>query len=176
MDTANSSTTGTIEAVPIVPPQDRNSPSGGTSIVPPQGQEGNPKKVIQRRLSKSEVSSDGIQFAQWFKSTLPKTVNLKANWQESFAKEYDDLMQIDKRSPEQIMAVCRWARTDSFWQKIFMSPAKLRKRNGEGIQYFDVIAEKMKAPSAWPSKATVPTIDHSKDPRSKLQLRTHIEE
>ena len=138
--------------------------------------EGYPKKVIQRRLSKSEVSSDGIQFAQWFKSTLPKTVNLKANWQESFAKEYDDLMQIDKRSPEQIMAVCRWARTDSFWQKIFMSPAKLRKRNGEGIQYFDVIAEKMKAPSAWPSKATVPTIDHSKDPRSKLQLRTHIEE
>jgi hypothetical protein len=48
----NSTTTGTIDGVPIVPPQDSNSPSGGTSIVPPEGQEGSPKKVHQKRKSK----------------------------------------------------------------------------------------------------------------------------
>ena len=121
--------------------------------------EGTPKKVIQRRKSKREVSSDGIQFAQWFKSTLPPTVNLKANWQESFAKEYDDLERIDKRSPEQIMAVCQWARADSFWQAQFMSPAKLRDRNSSGIQYFDVFSAKMKAPSGPTSKTQPSTVN-----------------
>ena len=54
MDVANSSTTGTIEAAPIVPPQDCNSPSSGTPIVPPQGQEGYPLKGIQGRVSNKE--------------------------------------------------------------------------------------------------------------------------
>jgi hypothetical protein len=159
MEAANSTTTGTIEAAPIVPPQDRNSTTTLPSIVPPEGQEGTPKKVIHLRKSKREVSSDGIQFAQWFKSTLPPTVNLKANWQESFAKEYDDLERIDKRSPEQIMAVCQWARADSFWQAQFMSPAKLRDRNSSGIQYFDVFSAKMKAPSGPTSKTQPSTVN-----------------
>jgi hypothetical protein len=58
LEPSNSSTTGTIGNPPIVPPQDCNSPSDGTPIVPPQGQEGNPKKEIQRRKSKAEVSMD----------------------------------------------------------------------------------------------------------------------
>lgn len=73
MEAANSTTTGTIEAAPIVPPQDRNSTTRGTSIVPPEGQEGTPKKVIQRRLSKEAAfpelpfSSDQFKEAwmQW---------------------------------------------------------------------------------------------------------------
>jgi hypothetical protein len=46
-------------------------------------------KVPQRKLSNKEVSPEGIQFADWFKSTLPESVNLKANWRESFAKIHD---------------------------------------------------------------------------------------
>lgn len=52
MQDSNSSTTDPIEAAPIVPPQNCNSPSDGTSIVPPQGHEGSPKKVLQLRESK----------------------------------------------------------------------------------------------------------------------------
>ena len=52
MEAANSTTTGTIEAAPIVPPQDRNSTTTLPSIVPPEGQEGTPKKVIHLRKSK----------------------------------------------------------------------------------------------------------------------------
>jgi hypothetical protein len=57
MDASNSSTTDTIEAPPIVPPQDCNCPSDETSIVPPEGQEGNPRKVIQRRESNTLVET-----------------------------------------------------------------------------------------------------------------------
>jgi hypothetical protein len=101
------------------------------------------KKSILRKTS-PEVSPEGIQFAHWFKSTLPASVNLKSDWQESFAKAHDDLVRLDHRSPEEIRQVCQWARSDPFWQTNFMSPAKLRKRNGDGITYFDLFAEKMK--------------------------------
>jgi hypothetical protein len=160
IDVANSSTSDPIEAAPIVPPQDCNSPSDGTSIVPPQGQEGSPKKVPQRRVSNKEVSPEGIQFAQWFKSSLPETLNLRPNWQQSFAEIYDQLVRIDKRNPEQIREVSRWARTDGFWKSNFMSPSKLRDRNQGGIQYFDVFAEKMKRSTA--NKSTSPAITESR--------------
>ena len=151
--TANSSTTGTIESAPIVPPANRNSPSGEPSIVPPEGQEGSPKKVLQRRVSKKRDSSvESIEFAKWFKSTLPENISLKENWQDTFAEAYDELVRIDKRSPEQIREICQWARNDGFWQSNILSPAKLRKRNKEGITYFDMISAKMK-----PASATQPT-------------------
>jgi hypothetical protein len=142
LDGANSSTTGTIEAAPIVPPVAANSSTRGTPIVPPEGQEGTPKKVIHRR--NTSLSPEAIEFADWFKSTLPQTVNLESNWRQSFAKVHDELVRLDKRTPEQIKAVSRWARADSFWSPNFMSPLKLRKRNRDGTQYFDVFTEKMK--------------------------------
>lgn len=149
---SNSSATGTKEAAPIVPPEAHNSSVRGTPIVPPEGQEGNPKKEIQRRKSNREISPEGIQFAQWFKSSLPESLNLKSNWQHAYAETYDQLVSIDKRTPEQIREVSRWARTDDFWKSNFMSPSKLRDRNSGGIQYFDVFAEKMRQPFGQPSK------------------------
>lgn len=142
LEDSNSPTTGTIEASPIVPPETHNSPSSGTSIVPPEGQEGYPLKVIQRRKSNSEVSSDGLAFASWFKSTLPPTTKLDRNWQKSFGKVFDDLVRIDHRTPEDIRRIAAWARADEFWQSNFMSPSKLRKKNKDGVQYFDVFAAK----------------------------------
>jgi DNA-binding MarR family transcriptional regulator len=109
----------------------------------------NPKKDIQRRKSNKseksnyEPSQDALEYAQWFKSTLPESLNLPARWQASFAKEYDDMIRLDGRTGEQIRTVSLWARTDNFWQPNFMSPAKLRKRNDQGVQYFDVFAAKM---------------------------------
>jgi hypothetical protein len=144
LEDSNSPTTGTIEALPIVPPVTHNSPSHGTSIVPPEGQEGSPKKVIQRRKSNIEISSDGLIFADWFKSTLPANTNLGPNWRNSFAETFDELVRLDKRDPEEIRRVSAWARSDSFWQSAFMSPAKLRKRNKDGIQTFDFLVAKMK--------------------------------
>ncbi len=78
-------------------------------------------------------------FADWFKSLLPETVSLPMNWKNRFAKDYDDMVRIDKRKPEQIRFLCEWARTNSFWQSKLMSPDYLRKRNG-GIMNFDKLA------------------------------------
>jgi hypothetical protein len=87
---------------------------------------------------------EAIKFAEWFKSTLPEKINLSANWQGTFAKAHDDLVRLDRKTPEEIKAVCQWARTEDFWQKQFFSPTKLRQRNRDGITYFDFFTEKMK--------------------------------
>lgn len=104
-----------------------------------------------------DPSQEGIQFAQWFKSSLPESVKLPTNWQDSFAKTFDDLVRLDSRSPEEIRQVCKWARTDNFWKSNFMSPSKLRQRNADGILYYDVFTAKAKAPQSTPSQT--PTID-----------------
>lgn len=122
------------------------------TIEPTGGHVGNPLKRTHRRGFNPEASPEGIQFAHWFKATLPASMNLTGNWQESFAKAHDDLVRLDKKSPEQIRNVCQWARTDSFWQTNFMSPAKLRKRNGDGVTYFDSFSEKMKPTAVLKSK------------------------
>jgi hypothetical protein len=159
----NSSTRGTNEASPIVPPEADNSPSSDTSIVPPEGQEGNPRKGIQGRVSNKESKSfttESVQFAQWFKSSLPENTNLSANWRESFAQEFEDMIRIDKRSPDEIREVCRWARQDEFWRSNFYSPVKLRKRK-DGVQYYDTFLQKMKSskpPTSVPSTPSNPSL------------------
>lgn len=74
-------------------------------------------------------------------------MRLAEGWQHKFAIAFDDLTELDKRTKREIFDVCRWARKDAFWSKNFCSPAKLRKRNQDGIQYFDVFVSAM-APTA----------------------------
>lgn len=83
-----------------------------------------------------EVSNDGLVFADWFKTLLPETLSLPKNWNQKFAKAYDDMARIDGRKPDDIRSVCQWARTNDFWKNHIMSPAKLRERK-DGIMYFD---------------------------------------
>lgn len=95
-----------------------------------------------------KTSKEGLEFADWFRSTLPAKTQLKRNWRDDFAKTFDDLVRLDERTPEEIRRVSSWAREDEFWSGNFMSPTKLRKRNGDGIRYFDVFAAKMKQESS----------------------------
>jgi len=123
-------------------------------------------ELFDYRKSNKESSSEGVTFAVWFKSTLPETMNLKAGWQQSFAECFDELVRLDNRSPEEIRAVCQWARTDSFWRSNFMSPSKLRDRK-DGIQWFDVSTEKMKQPSGFAQK---PANRQKEYPQEDLEL------
>jgi hypothetical protein len=84
------------------------------------------------------ISPEGKQFAQWFKTTLPTTSLAQTTWETSWAKTYDELTKIDNRDPKEIREVCQWARTDNFWKAQFQSPTKLRKRNKDGVFYYDV--------------------------------------
>lgn len=143
LDTPNGANADTNGNPPIASPELINSATRDTPIVPPETREGSPLKVPQRRKPIGEISPEGIVFADWFKSTLPVGIHLKSNWQALFGKAFDELVKLDKRSPEEIRRVSQWARTDGFWSTNFMSPAKLRKRNGDGIQYFDVFLGRM---------------------------------
>ena len=90
-------------------------------------------------MSKAVATSlRGLAFADWFRTLLPGTMRLAPRWRENWARCYDEMIRIDRRTPEQIAAVCRWARADSFWggSGNFMSPLKLRDRKND-VQLFD---------------------------------------
>lgn len=92
-----------------------------------------------------EGSDDATAFAETFRSMLPGDVKLPRNWLNIWADCYRDLVRLDQRDPKDILAVCEWARNDPFWGTNFYSPAKLRKRNTQGVLYYDVFAQKMRA-------------------------------
>lgn len=96
----------------------------------------------------TQPSDRGAAFAEWFKSLLPATVRLAPTWRAKWAKLYDDLMKLDSRAPEQIAAVCKWARAHEFWQANFLSPIKLRERDRSGAMYFDRFLAAMDPQSA----------------------------
>jgi len=141
--------------------------------------EGNPKNVIQRRKSNKAASPpfeptiEERQFAQWFKSSLPtnEQERLVENWQTNFAKAHRQLVDLDKRTPEEIRRVCQWARTDSFWQVNFKSPSKLRERNKQGVLFYDVLLDRM-PPSTSTSTSTSTSSFKTNPPPMNLGGRT----
>jgi hypothetical protein len=56
---------------------------------------------------------------------------------ESWKKEIQDMIDIDGYSWDTILNVVRWARNDPFWKSQILSIKKLRKRDKEGVKYFD---------------------------------------
>jgi len=107
---------------------------------------------------KESVSPEGLTFAHWFRDTLPEKTNMPDRWEKSFAQVYDDLVRLDGRDGAEIRRVCQWARNDSFWSSNFQSPAKLRKRNKDGIQYYDVFLEKAHQVKRAVQKGTIENI------------------
>ena len=94
---------------------------------------------------KPKASERGFAFADWFRSTLADGVKLSAKWREDWAVCFDHMQLIDGRTPEQIAAVCKWARGHDFWRSHFLTPLKLRQRK-DGAMYFDRFAESMQGP------------------------------
>lgn len=156
MDASNSATTGTNEPVHSFPSGNSNRSPEETPIVSPEEREGYPKKVIQRRKSNRENSLEAIQFANWFKSSLPQDQQdgLTKNWLKNYCEAYDAMINLDKRTPEQIREICKWARTDLFWKQQIRTPGKLRERDKQGTKYFEVITERMKQPTNGHQKPT----------------------
>jgi len=107
---------------------------------------------------KETTSPEGLTFAHWFRDTLPEKTNMPDRWEKSFAQVYDDLVRLDGRDGAEIRRVCQWARNDSFWSSNFQSPAKLRKRNKDGIQYYDVFLEKAHQVKRAVQKGTIENI------------------
>jgi DNA-binding Lrp family transcriptional regulator len=105
--------------------------------------EGSSSSSATRKKRASSASVAGLSFADRFRATLPDKVSLVAGWREKWARAYDDMVRLDKRDPGEIERVWQWARGDEFWAPQFQSPLKLRKRNREGVTYYDVFLAKL---------------------------------
>jgi hypothetical protein len=69
----------------------------------------------------------GLAEALHEKILLNNPSTKKPNFQ-SWAKTFDLMLRIDKRTPEQIKAIIDWAQGHHFWHRNILSPAKLRKQ------------------------------------------------
>jgi hypothetical protein len=92
-------------------------------------------------------SEEGLRFARWFRSTLSEKIKPSPNWEEQWAKTYDELIRLDHRTKQEITMVCQWARQDPFWATCFLSPLKLRQRDKNKVLYFDIFAQKANQPT-----------------------------
>lgn len=91
------------------------------------------------------ASKWGFEMALWLRELMPENMRLAATWLDRWAEVFDAMAKLDKRKDDEIVKVCEWARQDSFWSRNFLSPVKLRERNKDGIQYFDVFVSAMQA-------------------------------
>lgn len=115
--------------------------SNGESVAVPAAKPERRKPVAKLPVVPSDK---GDRFAAWFKTLLPDDINLAPAWRVSWARAFDDMVRLDKRTHEEIAAVCKWARADAFWSGNFLTPAKLRQRDPNQVQYFDRFKADMK--------------------------------
>lgn len=90
----------------------------------------------EKKTAKAAASERGLRFAEWFATTLDPKASKAAGWRDKWAAIYDRLIEMGK-TPDQIAAVCRYGRTNSFWNDKFQSPARLLKRDAGEALYFD---------------------------------------
>lgn len=88
----------------------------------------NSKPKTSCRTSKNEPYQKAAQ-AMWEKIRPITGEKLEPNF-DVWAKHIRLTVEVDKRSPEEIWAVFKWANQDPFWQSNILSPAKLRKQFG----------------------------------------------
>jgi hypothetical protein len=105
---------------------------------------------------KKEPSEDGKKFAAWFRSLLPESLPLPATWKADFARSYDEMIRIDKRTDDEISEVCEFGTNDPFWSKQLKRPGYLRKISKTvGIQHFDQILDAARAKPEAKQRPTV---------------------
>lgn len=69
---------------------------------------------------------------------IPTTEKQKNNW----LNEFDKLIKIDGLTIKEIYSIIKFARSDEFWNKNFLSISKLRKKDKNDIPYWKVFKHK----------------------------------
>lgn len=94
---------------------------------PPAPEESKGKK---RKVKESNITSEHIQMAERLKSFIvqnnpgAKVPDDTTKW----AEEFEKMMRIDHRTPEQISSVMEFSQRDSFWRCNILSAGKLREK------------------------------------------------
>lgn len=107
--------------------------------------EDGPKTVMEQEEEKEKEikpflsNSEEVRLTELlFEKILLRNPNHKKPNIQTWAKDVDWMIQLDKRTPTDIQAVIEWCQADPFWQNNILSTAKLRKQ-------FDQLRLKMKA-------------------------------
>jgi len=112
----------------------QKKPSKGKKVIPQQLPPKTP--IHSAALPSSAVPSDaGLEDADRFRLLLPDDFHVPKGWKESWAIAFDALAA-DGRNDDEVMEVCRWALSDSFWSRHFFTPVELRKVT-KGVQLYD---------------------------------------
>jgi len=106
--------------------------------------EGQSNKLVNRTKNTRKIFSQNSNEFRLSEMLYALLVNInpklkKPNFQ-TWAKHIDRAIRLDKRSPEDLERVMRWALADSFWQSNIQSTSKLRKQ-------FDQLYMKMRKES-----------------------------
>jgi len=103
-------------------------------------EQGQLEKEGRERMNKP-FSSDSIEIRLselLFEKILFRNPNHKKPNIQTWAKDIDLMIRLDKRTPEDIRRVIEWCQADTFWQSNILSTAKLRKQ-------FDHLQAKMRS-------------------------------
>ena len=70
-----------------------------------------PKPAPKQEQQTPQEQERGVKFAEWFRTLLPGHLALPGNWREKWARCYDELVRLDKRTPEEIARVALFLST-----------------------------------------------------------------
>lgn len=85
--------------------------------------------------------TDSQKFVRWFMTLSPEKIKKSAD-EKKWQLAYDQLIK-KGYSKKEIADACEFGRTDRFWQGNFYSPAKLLKKDDQGITYIDLFLQKI---------------------------------
>jgi hypothetical protein len=104
----------------------------------------NKNEKNEKEIPESKLPEVCYKFSNWFKENcFPVSKTLPTGYYQQWAEVYDKLTRIDKYNKDEIEAVCLWATSDPFWSTNIFSPAKLRKKDENGVKYYEIFRDRM---------------------------------
>lgn len=89
------------------------------------------KELLKRNTKKNpfvENSNEMMLSKLLFSLMQSNNQNVKQPNFQSWSKEFDYILRIDKRDIEEVRKVIEWCQNDSFWKTNILSPSSLRKQ------------------------------------------------
>jgi len=105
------------------------------------------EKNEKKKENKVSFVENSIEFRlsqKLFNQIKKRNENYKAPNLQTWAKEIDKMIRIDKRDPDQISEVITWCQEDDFWQNNILSTVKLRKQYDQLVMKMPEETQKFK--------------------------------
>lgn len=99
----------------------------------------NKKKKTVKKSFPSEIKDFTSSLSSYFSKHIIDRLTNTEKWK--WVDTVDKLIRLDKFTKEEIENAVKLGTLDTFWTKQFLSLAKLRKKNNDGIKYISVFLQ-----------------------------------